>query len=397
MKRNRKYLWGAMLAVILLTAGFWQLFSSSCALADAEISSEEIPDLTRNGSISLTIRDMETDEPVGGGSITFYLVANPVVSDGKLDYELTEPFKKFKKKSTDMSDLGSPKLAQDLSDYVGRHKKTVKGVTIEIDENGILLYEDVVPGLYLLRQEKPAPGYLPLKPFLIRVPSQLEDGSWVYDVSAYPKMEPGTVTTTTTTETTSTTTTTETTTTTTTETTSTTTTETTSTTTTETTSTTTTETTSTTTTETTSTTTTETTSTTTTTETTSTTTTETTSTTTTTETTSTTTTETTSTATTTETSTMTTTESTTEVPTTYKEMTQNPPTTETPATKTTQRIEPTTTVTTVKVEQPTTTGTRILGIEDMSGPAGMALMLMGMAMIVMAGGIYAARKKSRAD
>ncbi len=55
------------------------------------------------------------------------------------------------------------------------------------NDNGSVVFSAVEPGLYLIQQTKSSENYQNISPFIISVP-QNENGVYVYDVSAAPKM-----------------------------------------------------------------------------------------------------------------------------------------------------------------------------------------------------------------
>lgn len=65
----------------------------------------------------------------------------------------------------------------------------IPGLEKQVDESGYVLFDDLPAGQYLLAQQKAAPGYYPIKPFLIHLKTAA-GGTMVDSVDASPKMEP---------------------------------------------------------------------------------------------------------------------------------------------------------------------------------------------------------------
>ncbi len=161
-----------------------------CALLAAAIMmlpvlafAEGAVDLDRKGSISITIQTEEG--PVPGGDLVLYRVADVVVENG-YRFELIAELA-GSGISLDDEDISSSLLASRLEQAVA--DAGIEGTRREIDENGETLFEDLAVGLYLLVQETAAPGFELLDPFLVSVPMN-ENGVYVYDVDASPKVAP---------------------------------------------------------------------------------------------------------------------------------------------------------------------------------------------------------------
>ena len=140
----------------------------------------QIPDYDRLGSISITMS--YRNEPVSGGTLTLYRVADIHEEDGNLSFVYTEEFSDCEIPLDDLTKSDIPtalaKIAKDNS---------LKGITKTVDKKGKVSFADLELGLYLLVQLKAAPGYNAVSPFLVSVPGQ-EGGTYVYDVDGSPKL-----------------------------------------------------------------------------------------------------------------------------------------------------------------------------------------------------------------
>lgn len=150
----------------------------------AETQTESLPDLDKTGSVIITMRDTDSGETVSGGSVLLYPVADPVEVNGDFSYEFTES---FSDSGFALEDIATEKLAADLADYVERNH--IKGTARDVKEDGTVFFDDLKTGLYLVTQKSPSEGYEAIRPFLVSVPVQSEDGSWIYEVDASPKVE----------------------------------------------------------------------------------------------------------------------------------------------------------------------------------------------------------------
>ena len=168
-----------MLAVILLLA--------LAVIAPKNAMAFDTIDMSKTGEISVTIKDSKTGDPVGGGSLTIYKVADVVVDNG---YKFDASGTAFKSAGGDYSSDASldAALASKLADYA--KSNSISGTTLSIGSNGVATASDLDLGLYLIVQNKAAKGYGSVKPFLVSVPQRQEDGTYIYKVVATPK--PGT-------------------------------------------------------------------------------------------------------------------------------------------------------------------------------------------------------------
>ena len=104
MKQIRKQLAALLLAVALAAA------CAAPAFAAATAASIE---LTRKGSITVTLRDSESGSAVSGGKLTLYQVASISRQNGNLSYDYTNGFENC---GVSLGDLSESDLARTLDD-----------------------------------------------------------------------------------------------------------------------------------------------------------------------------------------------------------------------------------------------------------------------------------------
>lgn len=146
-------------------------------------SAHEVPDFDRPGSISITMA--YKGEPVSGGTLTIYRVADVVSEDGDYLFSYTDDYAGCSIPVTELDSSGLPaelaKIAQE---------KELMGTSKVVDKNGEVTFSDLKLGLYLVVQKYAASGYKKVNPFLVSVPYN-DDGHYVYDVDTAPKNLPG--------------------------------------------------------------------------------------------------------------------------------------------------------------------------------------------------------------
>lgn len=139
-------------------------------------------DLSQKGSLTLTLKDSESNV-VPHGKYVLYYVGTIDKSVNSLGFIYTE---EFKDNGMTLDNLKEEGLASHLAAYALNHQMT--GMTQEGNENGVVSWNKLDLGLYLVVQTEHSDGYYAIDPFLISVPLS-EDGVWNYDVKAYPKVE----------------------------------------------------------------------------------------------------------------------------------------------------------------------------------------------------------------
>lgn len=158
-----------------------------CMWPATAFAAHEAPDLTRQGSLHVSVRDTESGKAVSGGELTLYKVAYVQEDNGGYTFAYTDDFASC---GRSLDDLNDHMLAGDLAVFA--KEKVLRGTILTIDENG-MVFRALDLGLYLLVQTQPAENYTTLNPFLVTIPLH-EEGmeGYVYDVDATPKT--GTVT-----------------------------------------------------------------------------------------------------------------------------------------------------------------------------------------------------------
>lgn len=145
------------------------------------VFADEIPDSSRRGSISLTMTYDGIAVP--GGTLMLYRVGAVSEEDGNHSFVLTGDFADG---NQEVADISSSDFAKKLAEYA--ESRSLSGREVNIDGGGNAVFSDLELGLYLIVQEEAAEGYETVVPFLVSVPIT-ENGSYLYDVDASPKIE----------------------------------------------------------------------------------------------------------------------------------------------------------------------------------------------------------------
>ena len=157
--------------------------SGSAGSSDSGVRMEML-DPDRIGSIGVTIYGEEA-ELVPGGTLTLYKVADVIVDNG-FKFVYAAGFDTLSAPLVEDSDLTAD-LAQQAADAAEANGAEAVDAQVS-DDNGHVTFANLPVGLYLVVETAPAPGYLPINPFLVTVPTKDYDkGVLNYDVDAFPK------------------------------------------------------------------------------------------------------------------------------------------------------------------------------------------------------------------
>lgn len=144
----------------------------------------EVPDMNKTGTISVILQDGGKGVP--GGTLTIYRVGEIVEDDGNYSFALTDAFAGSK---ASLEDLNSAALPVKLEEYA--EEKKIEGVTEKVSDKGLCEFgtdKGLELGLYLIVQKEAGEGYNPVNSFLVSLP-QYEDGKYIYNVDASPKVD----------------------------------------------------------------------------------------------------------------------------------------------------------------------------------------------------------------
>lgn len=156
--------WFKRISVLVVTA-------LALCLAGVPAYAHEVPDASRLGTISLTMSYDGTRVP--GGSVTLYRVGDVVSDDGDYVFALASD---YAASGVSLDDLECAETAQALLDWAESHD--LSGVTVAVDEDGSYVYDvDASPKLELEKkpvepptpEENPETGEdaLPVAPLLV--------------------------------------------------------------------------------------------------------------------------------------------------------------------------------------------------------------------------------------
>lgn len=133
------------------------------------------------GSIRVQLYDTVNQKPLRGGQLTVYRVAEVQRNNGDLSFVYCGDFDGC---GIELGDLTDSTLARQLEGYLS---PAAEGTVQTVDSEGCATFSQLELGLYLVVQTKASAGYQPVNSFLVSLP-MAENGQWLYDVDASPKV-----------------------------------------------------------------------------------------------------------------------------------------------------------------------------------------------------------------
>lgn len=137
-------------------------------------------DLSKKGTISVTLKEKETNTLINGAEITIYHVGNAGIKDNNLVFNKREELTC----DVNLDDLKDIELVNDIAKCI--NENTIKYV--KTTNNGKVTFSNLEQGLYLVSQTTSVEGYSDIDPFLVAIP-KVEDSIWIYDINALPKTD----------------------------------------------------------------------------------------------------------------------------------------------------------------------------------------------------------------
>ena len=137
-------------------------------------------DLSKKGSISVTLKEKSENVLIDGAEITIYHIGDASIKDNNL------VFNKREELTCDVSldNLKDTKLVSDIAKCINDNIIKYVGTT----DNGKVTYNNLNQGLYLVTQTKSTEGYSDIDSFLVAIP-KVEDNKWIYNINALPKVD----------------------------------------------------------------------------------------------------------------------------------------------------------------------------------------------------------------
>ncbi|MBQ3135935.1 MAG: Cna B-type domain-containing protein [Clostridia bacterium] len=141
--------------------------------------------VSKNGSITLHVADSTTGEAIESASFRLYFFAAAYEKSNGIGYDYVVPYDDC---NMDINNLQDAYLPIHLTHFAFTHDLpfTIKSS----DKNGSIVFDNLVPGVYLIVPAGNIPDYFMPSPFVINIPVySKESKNWIYDINATPKMQ----------------------------------------------------------------------------------------------------------------------------------------------------------------------------------------------------------------
>lgn len=148
----------------------------NCMLVNAKMN------WNQKGSLTLSLKDSEGNV-VANGQYVLYHVGNVDQTQNSLGFVYVD---EFLNNGMSLNDLRAEGLANHLTSFV--NEKNIEGMQQDADNHGVVKWNQLDLGLYLVVQSRHVDGYFDIDPFLVSIPLS-ENNGYIYDVNAFPKVE----------------------------------------------------------------------------------------------------------------------------------------------------------------------------------------------------------------
>lgn len=140
--------------------------------------------LSKDASITLNLRDTQTGVPVPDMSFRLFFVATAYETADGMDFKLVPPYGEA---GVDLKNLQDSYLPIHLAYFAT--SRSLEFTEKSTDKNGVVVFDKLTPGLYLVVPSQDAEDRCSVSPFVVSVPEyDRESKQWIYDVSASPKI-----------------------------------------------------------------------------------------------------------------------------------------------------------------------------------------------------------------
>lgn len=164
-----------LISVLLVTVMCFTLFSFSTAAVS----------LDRKGSITLTVIDKDSKEPISGAVFRAYCFATACSDGDGISYIYTD---EFRNNGMDMGNFSDAYLPVHLMTYAVEN--SLEYTEKVSDSSGRVTFDNLPCGAYLVVPVLMQEGYLNPSPFIVAIPMRDEtNNSWIYNIDATPKIE----------------------------------------------------------------------------------------------------------------------------------------------------------------------------------------------------------------
>lgn len=141
---------------------------------------DNIVDFSKKGSINIVLSEINDNLKVSGASITIYKIANAISDSNNLDFDYHDSLEEYK------DNFNNGIITDEMLKIITEEElNKFNKIT---DKLGVVEFNDLDLGLYLVVQNNQVEGFSKINPFLVYIPKVVEN-KWIYDIEALPKVD----------------------------------------------------------------------------------------------------------------------------------------------------------------------------------------------------------------
>ena len=143
-------------------------------------TNDNIVDFKKKGSITITLNELKENTPVSNASITIYKLADAISDNSNLSFNYHESLLPYEK------DIKDGNITNEILEVVKDNE--IVNFSDKTNSDGIVEFNNLDLGLYLIEQTNNVEGYSVVSPFLVYIPKVI-DNKWIYDIESTPKVD----------------------------------------------------------------------------------------------------------------------------------------------------------------------------------------------------------------
>lgn len=180
-------MFGKMRKNVLLLAALLVLVAVLIKPAQVQAETSIIPKESIPGTVSITLKDIDSDTPAAGAKIIAKKVGQIIVENGG-DYFFA-PVEELAESGISFEDIKSTTLAAELAGYISDNNVQLISQESVVGTDGFVSFSDLPIGLWLFENSEAADGFELFNPFIVTVPYWNEETElYEYEVDATPKV-----------------------------------------------------------------------------------------------------------------------------------------------------------------------------------------------------------------
>lgn len=141
----------------------------------------DIVDFNKKGTITIELIESTDNNKVSDAEITIYKLADAIDLNNNLSFEFISELNECNVNLMELKEVTT-----ELNDCIkDKTLPSYKGIT---NNEGIVKFNDLDLGLYLVKETKTSEKYSIFEPFLLMIPLQVNN-NWTYDILSNPKTD----------------------------------------------------------------------------------------------------------------------------------------------------------------------------------------------------------------